>query len=64
MVAFSAGPRRPDTDDALARRLLGFAEHYRQIARPLQWTFTREGLNKLIARIDRHEPQPQLALAA
>jgi hypothetical protein len=27
MVASSAGPRRPGTDDALAGRLLAFAEH-------------------------------------
>ncbi|HEY3947295.1 MAG TPA: hypothetical protein VGL78_18870, partial [Solirubrobacteraceae bacterium] len=50
------------TLDALAERLLGFGEHYRQVARPFQWTFTRQDLNNLIARIDRHEPQ--LALAA
>jgi hypothetical protein len=50
------------TLDALAERLLGFGEHYRQVARPFEWTFTRQDLNKLIARIDRHEPQ--LALAA
>jgi hypothetical protein len=37
-------------------------EHYRQIARPFRWTFTRQDLNNLIVRIDRHEPQ--LALAA
>ena len=46
----------------LAERLLSFGEHYRQIARPFEWTFTRQDLNNLIARIDRHEPQ--LALAA
>ena len=50
------------TLDALAERLLGFGEHYRQVARPFEWTFTRQDLNNLIARIDRHEPQ--LALAA
>jgi hypothetical protein len=50
------------TLDALAERLLAFAEHYRKIARPFEWTFTRQDLNNLIARIDRHEPQ--LALAA
>jgi hypothetical protein len=48
--------------DALAERLLGFAEHYRQIARPFEWTFTRQDLAALLHRIDRHEPQ--LALAA
>ena len=50
------------TLDALAERLLGFGEHYRQIARPFEWTFTRQDLNNLIDQITRHEPQ--LALAA
>ena len=44
------------TLDALAERLLGFGEHYRQIARPFEWTFTRRDLNDLIARIEQHEP--------
>ncbi len=52
------------TLDALAERLLAFGQHYRKIARPFEWTFTRENLNDLIAQIDRHEAQPQLALAA
>jgi hypothetical protein len=47
---------------ALAVRLLSFGEHYRQIARPFEWTFSRQDLDALLARIDRHEPQ--LALAA
>jgi hypothetical protein len=47
---------------ALVDRLLDFGEHYRQIARPFEWTFTRQEHNDLIARIDRHEPE--LALAA
>jgi hypothetical protein len=55
-------PNDLPTLDALAERLLGFAEHYRQIARPFQWTFTRQDLNALLQRIDR--PEPQLALAA
>jgi hypothetical protein len=55
-------PNDLPTLDALAERLLGFGEHYRQIARPFQWTFTRGDLNNLIARIDRHEPH--IALAA
>lgn len=48
--------------DALAARVLGFGEHYRRIARPFQWTFTRQDLHTLLTRIDRHEHQ--LALAA
>lgn len=55
-------PNDLGTLDALVERLLGFGEHYRQIARPFEWTFTRQDLNKLIDRIDR--PEPQLALAA
>jgi DDE superfamily endonuclease len=50
------------TLDALAERLPASGEHYRQIARPFEWTFTRQDLDKLLARIDRH--QPQLPLAA
>ena len=43
------------TLDALAERLLGFGEHYRQIARPFEWAFTRQDRNALLARIERHE---------
>ena len=43
--------------DALAERLLGFADHYRQIARPFDWTFTRTDLDQLLTRIEAHEPQ-------
>jgi DDE superfamily endonuclease len=50
------------TLDQLAQRLLSFGEHYRQIARPFDSTFTRQDLNQLLARID--QPEPRLALAA
>ena len=55
-------PNDLPTLDALAERVLGFGEQYRQIARPFEWTFTRHKLNELIDRIDRNEPQ--LALVA
>ncbi len=55
-------PNDLPTLDRLAERLLAFGEHYRQIARPFDWTFTRQDLDKLLARIDQHESQ--LALAA
>ena len=55
-------PNDLTTLDALAERLLRFGEHYRHLARPFQWTFTRQDLNRLIDRIDQHDPQ--LALAA
>jgi hypothetical protein len=54
-------PNDFDCLDALSERLLGFSDHYRQIARPFEWTFTRTDLDRLLARIDAHEPQLTLA---
>jgi hypothetical protein len=54
-------PNDLPTLDAVAQRLLAFGEHYRQIARPFQWTFTRQDLYELMARIDGHELPHQLA---
>jgi hypothetical protein len=48
--------------DALAERLLRFADHYRQIARPFEWTLTRADLDRLLARLD-NDPA-RLAVAA
>jgi len=47
----------------LARHLMDFGQHYRNIAQPFQWTFTRAKLDRVIEKIARHEPRP-LALAA
>jgi DDE superfamily endonuclease len=47
----------------LARHLMDFGQHYRNIARPFQWTFTRAKLDRLIEKIAAHETEP-LALAA
>ncbi|MDQ3400018.1 MAG: IS630 family transposase [Chloroflexota bacterium] len=47
--------------DELATRLIAFGEHYRQIARPFEWTFTRRDLERVLARIADREPQLQLA---
>ena len=47
----------------LAYHLMDFGQHYRTIAQPFQWTFTRAKLDAVIEKISRHEPQP-LALAA
>lgn len=55
-------PNDFDSLDALAERLLRFGDHYRQIAKPFDWTFTRSDLDRLLARIDAH--QPHLTLAA
>jgi DDE superfamily endonuclease len=47
----------------LAERLQRFERHYEAIAKPFDWKFTRENLNKLIHRL--HLPlQPPAALAA
>jgi hypothetical protein len=56
-----AHPNDLGTLDELADRLLAFGEHYRQIARPFQWTFTREGLDRVLAKIADREPHLQLA---
>jgi hypothetical protein len=46
----------------LARRLMDFGQHYRNIARPFEWTFTRHDLDRVLAKIT---PQPKpLTLAA
>ena len=47
--------------DHLAERLLRFGEHYRQIARPFKWTFTRADLDRVLAKIADREPHLQLA---
>jgi len=47
--------------DALADRLLTFGDHYRQIARPFEWTFTRQDLDRVLARIADREPHLRLA---
>jgi hypothetical protein len=54
-------PNDFDSLEALAERLLRFGHHYRQIAQPFEWTFTRADLHRLLARIDAHQPRPQLA---
>jgi len=55
-------PNDFDSLDALSERLLRFGDHYRQIAQPFEWTFTRADLDRLLARIEAHESR--LALAA
>ena len=45
----------------LARHLMDFGQHYRNIARPFQWTFTRQNLDRVLDKIADREPQRQLA---
>jgi hypothetical protein len=47
--------------DDLAQRLLTFGEYYRHIARPFEWTFTRQDLNRVLTQIADREPHLQLA---
>ena len=54
-------PNDFDSIDALTDRLLRFGAYYRQIAKPFDWTFTRANLDHLLARIEAHQPQLQLA---
>jgi len=45
------------SQDAVAVRILGFQEHYQQIAQPFEWKFTRRDLDKLVARWADSEPE-------
>ena len=47
--------------DALAARIMAFEDHYRQIAEPFQWTFTRAKRDALLNRLADREPHLQLA---
>ncbi len=47
----------------LARHLMDFGQHYRTIARPFEWTFTKAKLNRVIEKITQPEPR-SLPLAA
>ena len=51
------------SQDTIAARILGFQEHYQQIAEPFEWKFTRRDLDLLVARWAASEPE-QLAVAA
>jgi hypothetical protein len=47
----------------LAQHLMDFAQHYRNVARPFEWTFTRADLDRVLAKITDRDHAP-LALAA
>jgi hypothetical protein len=44
-------------------RLAAFEQRYNGVARPFDWTFTRDDLNALLARIAAHEADTPLPLA-
>ncbi len=56
-------PAHFTSQDAVAARILGFQEHYQQIAQPFEWKFTRRDLDALVARWDAPESE-KLAVAA
>jgi hypothetical protein len=41
------------TRQALEQRIMGFQEHYQQVAEPFTWHFTRDDLHELLARCDQ-----------
>jgi hypothetical protein len=45
----------------LARHLMDFGQHYRNIARPFQWTFTRQNLDRVLDKLADRAPDLQLA---
>jgi hypothetical protein len=45
--------------EQLAERLLAFGEHYRRIAEPFEWTFTRTDLERVLDRVDAQAAQGQ-----
>ena len=47
--------------EQLRARLLTFGEHYRQIARRFDWTFTPDDLDRVLDRIADREPPLRLA---
>jgi hypothetical protein len=57
-------PNDFDSTAQLARALNDFEHHYNQIAQPFDWTFTRDDLADLLARLDEREHDLPLALAA
>jgi hypothetical protein len=47
--------------NALAAWITAFEEHYRQIAQPFDWTFTRQELDRVLAKIADRELTLQVA---
>ena len=57
-------PNDFDSTAELARALNDFERRYNVIAEPFEWTFTRDDLADLLARLGKRERDPPLALAA
>lgn len=50
-------------NDEVAARLAAFERHYESIARPFQWTFSRNDLAALLLRLNADGPSPMRAAA-
>ena len=48
----------------LARHLMDFGQHHRNIAQPFDWTFTRDDLARVLDKIADRQPSLCLQLAA
>jgi DDE superfamily endonuclease len=46
---------------AVEERLLAFGRHYEQVAQPFEWKFTRDDLDRLLARLDAPDRTTTLA---
>lgn len=46
--------------EELSERLLAFQARYAEIARPFEWTFTREDLDRVLAKVADREPHLRL----
>ena len=55
-------PNEFNSLEMLAERLLRFERHYEVVAKPFEWKFTRDDLNKLVHRLKT--PSQPVALAA
>ena len=49
--------------DDLAARILAFQDRYNTTAKPFDWRYSRNDLNNYLARLRRHDIQPQLQAA-
>lgn len=54
-------PNDFDSLGELSQRLLAFQERYAEIARPLEWTFTKTDLERVLTKITEREPELKLA---
>jgi len=62
-IYFSVLQRKALTPDdfanraALEERVMGFQDHYQQVAAPFEWHFTRDDLHRLLARCQQQQAQ-------